>query len=324
VNEVERYDKRQMAYTAAAIYAGATAVSLVEGALPGGPELDLLPGAVSLVVVSLLMAWGPRWPVWALTALAPIGAALIAYAIATTPPELGDGELLYVWPVLWVAYFFRRTGAILIVAWVAIVQGIGLIASDGVLDRWLDVVVSVGIVAAVVQALSERNRRLVARLEAEARVDQLTGVFNRRGFEERAVLELERAAREGSWLAAVTFDIDHFKQVNDDHGHEAGDRVLAHLGAVLRAETRTVDVVGRVGGEEFVALLEGTDRDRALAYAERVRWRFSDFDDPGLPCVTVSAGVAAAIAPEALDELLHDADMALYAAKHAGRDRAVA
>jgi diguanylate cyclase (GGDEF)-like protein len=258
-----------------------------------------------------------------LAALAPLGAAMIAYAIATTPPARGDGELLYVWPVLWVAYFFRRTGSILIVAWIGLVQGVALIASDGVLDRWLDVVVSVGIVAAVVHALSERNRKLVVGLEAEARVDQLTGVFNRRGFEERAPLELERAAREGAWLAAVTFDIDHFKLVNDEHGHEAGDRVLAHLGAVLSAETRTVDIVGRVGGEEFVALLAGSDDRRALAYAERVRWRFADFDDPGLPRVTISAGIAAAVAPEALDSLLHDADAALYAAKNAGRDQAL-
>jgi diguanylate cyclase (GGDEF)-like protein len=176
----------------------------------------------------------------------------------------------------------------------------------------------------VVHWLSERNRRLVKRLEAEARVDQLTGILNRRGFLEQAPLEPERAAHDGSWLAAVTFDIDHFKSVNDDYGHETGDRVLANLGAILRAETRTIDVVGRVGGEEFVALLGGSDTSRALAYAERVRWRFAEFDDPGLPPVTVSAGVAAAIAPEALDALLSEADAALYAAKNAGRDRAVA
>jgi diguanylate cyclase (GGDEF)-like protein len=324
VHSYERYDRRQMAYTAAAIYAGATAVSLVQGLLPGGAEVNVLPAAAAAVVVALLVAVGPRLPVPALATLGPIGAALIAWAIATTPPDQGDGELLYVWPVLWVAYFFRRTGAILIVVWIGLVQGVALIASGGVLDRWLDVVVSVGIVAAVVHALSERNRRLVAGLQSEARVDQLTGVLNRRGFEERAPLELERATREGDWLAAVSFDIDHFKQVNDEHGHEAGDRVLAHLGAVLLAETRTVDVVGRLGGEEFVALLAGSDLNRALAYAERVRWRFADFDDPGLPQVTISAGVSAAIAPESLDVLLHEADVALYAAKHAGRDRVVA
>jgi diguanylate cyclase (GGDEF)-like protein len=317
-------DKRQMAYTAAAMYGGAGAVALIEGVVPGGPELSLAPGLFALVIVSLLAVVGPRLPMPVLTSLGPLGAAMIAYAIATTPTGQGEGALLYIWPVLWVAYFFERTASILIVAWVGLVQGIALIASDGVLDRWIDVVVSVAIVAAVVQALSERNKRLVARLEAEARVDQLTGVLNRRGFAERAPGEVERAVRDGSWLAAVSFDIDHFKRVNDEFGHEVGDRVLAHLGAVLRAETRSVDVVARLGGEEFTTLLAGSDARRAFAYAERVRHHFADLDDPGLPRVTVSAGIAAAVAPESVERLLADADSALYKAKRAGRDRAVA
>jgi diguanylate cyclase (GGDEF)-like protein len=320
----EQLDKRQMAYTAAAMYGGAAGVALIEGVFPGGPELSLAPGLFALVVVSLLVAFGPRLPMPVLAALGPLGAAMIAYAIATTPPGQGEGALLYIWPVLWVAYFFGRTASILIVVWVGIVQGVALIASDGVLDRWIDVLVSVAIVAAVVQALSERNKRLVQHLEAEARVDQLTGVLNRRGFLERAPDQLARASRDGAWLAAVSFDIDHFKRVNDEFGHEVGDRVLAHLGAVLRAETRSVDIVGRLGGEEFTALLAGSDARRAFAYAERVRHHFADLDDPGLPSVTISAGIAAAAAPESVERLLHDADSALYKAKRAGRDRAVA
>jgi diguanylate cyclase (GGDEF)-like protein len=313
-----------MAHTAAAMYGGATFVGLVEGAIPGGPELSLLPVFPAFGFVALLLAFGPRLPMPVLGALGPIGAALIAFAIATTPPGQGDGALLYIWPVLWVSYFFGRVGSFLIVAWVALVHGVALLASGGVLDRWIDVLVSVAVAAAVVHALSERNQRLVARLEAEARVDQLTGVLNRRGFDERAPGQLERSIRDGSWLAAVSFDIDCFKQVNDEFGHEVGDRVLAHLGAVLLAETRSVDVVARVGGEEFAALLAGSDVRRAYSYAERVRHHFADLDDPGLPKVTVSAGIAAAIAPESFECLLQDADSALYAAKRAGRDRAVA
>ena len=313
-----------MAYTAAAMYGGAAFVGVVEGAIPGGPELSLVPGFAAIGVVGVLVTIGPRLPMPVLGALGPIGTALIAFAIATTPTGQGEGALLYIWPVLWVAYFFGRTESILIVAWVGFVQGIALIASDGVLDRWIDVVVSVAIVAAVVQALSERNKRLVERLEAEARIDQLTGVLNRRGFGERASDQIERARREGAWLAAVSFDIDHFKRVNDEYGHEVGDRVLAHLGAVLRAETRSVDVVGRLGGEEFTALLAGSDARRAFSYAERVRHHFADLDDPGLPRVTISAGIAAAAAPESVERLLHDADAALYTAKRSGRDRAVA
>jgi diguanylate cyclase (GGDEF)-like protein len=316
-------DKRQIAYTAAAMFGGATFVSLAEGLVPGGPALSLIPGLFALAFVVLLLLVGPRLPLPALAALGPIGAALIAYAVATTPTSQGDGVLLYIWPVLWVAYFFGRRGTVLIVAWIGAVQGAALIHSHGVLDRWIDLMVSVGIVAVVVRALSERNERLVAKLAAEARIDKLTGVLNRRGFEERAAVELDRARREGYSLAAATFDIDYFKRVNDEWGHEAGDRVLEHLGAVLRAETRGVDVVARLGGEEFAALLSRSDEDEGRAYAERVRDAFAAVGDLGVGPVTVSAGVTAAVAPPSIEGGLAVADSALYAAKRAGRDRTV-
>ena len=126
-------------------------------------------------------------------------------------------------------------------------------------------------------------------------------------------------------MAVVAFDIDHFKRINDEWGHVAGDQVLVHLGAVLRSETRDGDVVARIGGEEFVTMLARSDLDQARAYAERVRAAFSSSSDLGLdlPRLTVSAGVAAAVAPGEAQELLHVADSALYSAKRAGRDRTV-
>ena len=234
--------------------------------------------------------------------------------------------MLYVWPVLWGAYFFGRTGSILLVAWIGVVHAIVLISlPDGVgnFDRWLDVVVTMSVVAGFVQALSASNRKLLARLAAEARVDQLTGVLNRRGFEERLQVELDRVRRDEASLGVATFDIDHFKQVNDEFGHEVGDQVLAHLGAVLAEKTRTTDVVARTGGEEFVALLPGTDAAGTRAYAERVRAAFAARSGLDLPHVTVSAGVTAEQAPADAGALLHRSDSALYAAKRAGRDRTV-
>jgi hypothetical protein len=191
----KRPDKRQMAYTAAGMYGGAAFLSVVEGAIPGGPALSLIPGLAAMVLVALIAAVGPRLPLPVLGTVGAIGAALIAYAIATTPPGQGDGVLLYIWPVLWVAYFFGRRASVLIVAWIGVVQGAALVHLHGVLDRWIDLVVSVGIVAVVVQVLSERNARLVTRLAEEARVDKLTGVLNRRGFEERGAVEVERGSR---------------------------------------------------------------------------------------------------------------------------------
>lgn len=310
-----------MAYTAAAMYGGAVLVSVVEGAIPGGPAVPLLPGAVALLVVAVLAPLGPRLPMWALAALGPIGATLIAYAVATTPPGQGEGVLLYIWPVLWVAYFFGRRGTAAIVVWVGIVQAAALLHTGGLFDSWFDVVISVAIVAVVVRALSERNDRLVGRLAAEARIDKLTGVLNRRGFDERAAVEVERSRREGYPVGVATFDIDYFKRVNDEWGHEAGDRVLAALGAVFGRESRSLDIVARTGGEEFVALLPQVDTAATLAYAERIRSAFARGVE--VPNVTISAGVVAAVAPDSAEQLLQAADSALYAAKHGGRDRAV-
>ena len=128
--------------------------------------------------------------------------------------------------------------------------------------------------------------------------------------------------REQHGLAAIAIDIDHFKLVNDDHGHEVGDRVLAWLGATIREHVRGVDVAARLGGEEFSVVMPGAGLDSAFAAAERIRAAVAAGGGP--TAITVSAGVAAQ-AP-AVDEqgLLAAADAALYAAKRAGRDRTLA
>jgi len=126
----------------------------------------------------------------------------------------GDGAILYIWPVLWESYFFGRRGAIGIVVWGRHRPWLGSALDPTrarLLGRWQDVVVSVGVVATVVELLAMRNRRLMERLAREARVDNLTGLLNRRGFGERAEVELARARREHSSLGLVSFDLDHFK-----------------------------------------------------------------------------------------------------------------
>lgn len=191
----------------------------------------------------------------------------------------------------------------------------------GDFDRWLDVFVSAAVVGSVVELLTRRNRVLHSRLAAEVRLDQLTGLLNRRGFEERAMIEVARARRESGLIGIVTFDLDHFKGVNDLHGHATGDLVLVHLGKTFRAHMRDTDVLARMGGEEFVALLPGSGIGDALAFAERVRVGFLTSTHPPTPSVTVSAGVAAGVGPDAIDTLLHQADEAMYEAKSAGRNR---
>jgi diguanylate cyclase (GGDEF)-like protein len=327
-------DRRPAAHTAAGIYAGAVLVGLVEAFIPGGSTtFSNGPGIAALVLAPLVFFLGPRLPRAVLAALGPIGAALIGWALATTH-GYGDGAVLYMWPVLWMAYFYGRAGAAGIVAWIGVVHGVSLLAmpaGQGNADRWVDVVASVTVVAVVTRYLVERNQRLVDELVAEARVDPLTGLLNRRGLQERMVVEVARMLRDGSTLAVVMFDIDHFKRVNDVRGHEVGDRVLAWIGSLLAREVRGVDVAARTGGEEFVAVLPAAGLEEALTFAERVRTtvqRCTEGDgrsEHGLPegvTLTISAGVAVSD-HETGEALVESADRALYAAKRRGRNRTV-
>jgi len=318
-----RNDRRLMAYTAAGMYGGAAVLSFVERLTPGGPPVSAAPGLAALVLFLALLLVGPRLPRRALAPFAPLGVALIAVGLGTTHGA-GDGAVLYMWPVLWMSFFFGRRGAITIVACVAVAHGAALVAlppADGFADRWIDVMGSVSIVAAVVQTLAHRNDRLLDELAAEARTDPLTGLLNRRGLDERAAVEIAHARRTDACLAVVSFDLDHFKRINDRFGHDTGDRVLAQLGTVLVSSAREIDVVARIGGEEFVVLLPGATVAGAVEFAERIRRALAEADESDLPRIEVSAGVAGSVAPDEIGSLLQQADAALYNAKRGGRNR---
>ncbi|MBA3808041.1 MAG: GGDEF domain-containing protein, partial [Solirubrobacterales bacterium] len=257
-----RLDKRLIAHTAAAIYGGAAFNGLVESLIPGDPRLSMIPGLIALAMFAMLLAVGPRLPRRWLAPVGPIGVALIAYALSESPGA-GDGAILYTWPVLWTAFFFGRRGAVAIMACIAIAHGVTLLelpADSSFAGRWIDVFVSLSVVAAVVETLARRSDSLLARLAGEARTDTLTGLLNRRGFDERAAFELAHARRDSGSVAAVAFDIDRFKHINDEWGHEIGDRVLARVGGLLAEHSREIDVTARLGGDEFVVLLPGGAR----------------------------------------------------------------
>lgn len=168
----------------------------------------------------------------------------------------------------------------------------------------------------------ERERENSRRFEASANTDELTGVGNRRAFDEALAALLVRRAKGGSPVCLVMLDLDHFKQYNDRYGHLAGDQALRLAGALLRAALRPGDLAARYGGEEFAVLLQGIDQSRALMVAERLCRDFRIADWPFGP-VTASLGVAEAIAGETPQSLVARADAALYRAKAEGRDRAV-
>lgn len=170
------------------------------------------------------------------------------------------------------------------------------------------------------------NARLHARVERDARVDALTGLANRRASWEAIAAEIDRSERYGHALSLLLFDLDDFKRVNDVHGHAQGDEVLRVVARVLRGASRTVDVPGRWGGEEFVVVLPEADLDAACVVAERIArdLRATSLTGPDSSpiAITASIGVVTA-AGEDVDALVARADAALYAAKEAGKDRVV-
>lgn len=161
-------------------------------------------------------------------------------------------------------------------------------------------------------------------LRREADDDQLSGLLNRRGFEARAGAALRRCVDAGQSAALLIADLDHFKAVNDTHGHAVGDAIIAAFGAHVRAVGPAGTVAGRIGGEEFAMLVPALAIDGARQFAEAVRKGLhaacADHIPAGL-CPTVSIGVAVGTPGEGLSRLMRDADQALYEAKRAGRDR---
>lgn len=229
---------------------------------------------------------------------------------------------------------------------------VGLVAPAGLLvyalatRRWFDPVslsatlaaggaIVFGVVGSMIgrrdEILLRRNSELAAlsgKLAELSTTDALTGIDNRRSFDDRLAMELARTRRYDVPCALVMIDLDRFKAVNDRHGHQAGDEVLRHVATLLEAEKRSGDMIARYGGEELAAILPHTAAADAAAWAERVRARLEG--EPtrwrdGVIAVTASFGVASA-PPRAASPaaLIEGSDYALYAAKQRGGNVVVA
>ena len=179
------------------------------------------------------------------------------------------------------------------------------------------------------EAMEEKVRLRTLELEAanraldlQARTDALTGLLNRRGFETQMAFAVALARRSSRPLSLITVDVDHFKRVNDTYGHEAGDEVLRRLARTLESRLRGSDVVARLGGEEFVALLPDTDLNGAQSIAQALVTAMAEQQDPVVGTITVSAGVATMRGAEDNGAaMLRRGDAALYEAKGQGRNR---
>ena len=248
----------------------------------------------------------------------------------------GPGAIAFPVPaLLWCALAYRlfttAVVTLLLCMWTLIAIATGLI--DLQLEATVQPVISLrmgmallAVAPLTVASVNAARNHLLASLNHAADHDALTAVLNRSAFLRRGRQRLDQARGDGTPVAAMMLDIDHFKSVNDRHGHAAGDAVLAAFAQRVRTHLREDGLFGRFGGEEFAVLLPGVDADAALAVGERLRHIASEavlLDDGRALDVTVSVGVAVSSGSglDRLEDLLHQADNALYRAKAMGRNR---
>lgn len=176
---------------------------------------------------------------------------------------------------------------------------------------------------AQVQLRTQELQAANAELQRQANTDALTQLLNRRGFEAQARLALARARRTQQPLSALSMDIDFFKRINDQFGHEVGDVVLAKMGEILRTRMRETDIVARIGGEEFIVLMPDTGLDAAQQVAQELLHTIADTEIPPVGPITASAGVSTLhrTPDDGLHEMIKRSDDALYMAKRSQRNR---
>lgn len=284
-------------------------------------------GAAALIGAVLLLR--PRaLPAAASHVLVVLITAIIAVAtrsIGLDGSGAADSEVLFVLVALYAFFFFSaRAGfahvALAGLAYATVLWGQVPLA-DGV-ARWATTIGAMAVAGVMVDFMNRRANTLVAELDANAAHDPLTGIFNRRGLDERLGIEIARARRTGEPLTMLALDLDGLKPLNDRYGHAAGDDALALVAEELATSLRDVDVLARIGGDEFVIVLPGCDQDAGTAIADQLCEKVRGSSRRESWPVTVSVGVATA-APLPLDPvaLLAAADSALYRGKALGRDQ---
>src|SRR4051794_7381773 len=257
-----------------------------------------------------------RTPSSVLAVLPVVAGATISAAMWVTDAPLAGSELLLVWCVFFAGYFLPRPAAWANVVVLAGSYAVVVVGRRGLsvgLPATLELATTLVVACALVSMLRHRAAASLHEARTEARTDPLTGLLNRRGLAEVTTREVARAQRDAKPLSLWMVDLDHFKGLNDSFGHAAGDGALQTIAELLRAEMRAVDVLARVGGEEFCVVLPGCSTSNAFLRAEVLRERIAEeFRLRDLP-VTVSIGVAS-WGPDDLDgnAMMVAADGALY------------
>jgi diguanylate cyclase (GGDEF)-like protein len=312
-------------WAAGALFA-LVSVMVPDAAVNDEALLAVVAGVAAAAAVALFMAFDrvPPWGVQPMLAGGTVVASVAAYAWGSASAY---EPLPYMWITLFAFYFFSLPAALIHMALIAAGYAIALAAEappGDPLDGWLATIGTLLVSGMFVLLLRGRMVALVASLGDAAHRDALTELLNRRGFDEIFDIELERARRSDTPLSLLLGDLDHFKRLNDELGHAAGDAELKRVARTLRVAKRRFDIAARVGGEEFALLAPDCDEQGAYILAERLRAEVDLGPAQGELTRTISFGVATF--PQhggSADDLLRAADQALYAAKDLGRNRSV-
>jgi len=300
--------------------------------LISGPEAEVarisVTAGCAFGMATLLLIAYDRTPGWAFDALLACGTVLIEWTVWASGDSTSSYAMLFFWIAIYACYFLPQGRAalqlgVILLAYAAVLA-INRDGSTTAVIHWAVTNGALIVAGALIGMQRAHTRRVVRRLADDARRDTLTGLLNRRGFEDLFETELERARRTDGQLSLIVADLDRFKWLNDQFGHPAGDAALQRVAQILQTAKRRIDTVARIGGEEFAVVVPSSDHHAAYILAERMRREIRETFASDPSALTVSLGVASFGTHGVSSEgLIVNADQALYAAKRLGRDRTV-
>ncbi len=324
------FGSEEMARTLAFLFMAGGCLSLLTVAVDHRPETVVAgvaaTGVAAVALGLVLLRLGSRLPVAGVAVFLALGTGAITTVVYFDGPD-SIYAVYYLWAGAEAFLFLNRRGVLLQIGLIGVAYAWVLLSGDRAtvpFEQWAVVLGATVALGVLVGYLRLRLVRLLNRLTAVARTDELTGIPNRRAFQERFEQELARASRDAQPLSVLMGDLDGFKLVNDRQGHHRGDEALELVAGHLEQMKRLTDVAARVGGEEFALLLPATAHDEAEQVAERLRLGIREvFAGAEVP-LSISFGIAT-FPVHATDgpSVLRAADQALYSAKEHGRDRSV-
>lgn len=309
-----RVNAEIMGRSLAILFFGGAVIGTLTYFLPSDEKTNSLAmfllGSMGYPTALALYWFGDRIPVMWYHLIALGGTIILSLGLFFVGPTalVGVSANIYVWVPLWICYFFPLWQGMLHVAAIAILSIFPLVLVQGKVAAtlWVTIVGTNLVAAYTVGSLAKRNRHL-------ARVDALTGAFNRHEWEEAAEREMKRAERFGHEICLVYLDLDNFKAINDTLGHAAGDNLLRKLGESAQEYLRAEDVFARVGGDEFAILLPNCPEYKTIQIIERLGESLSE------GC-SMSVGIAHYRKGESWKSFQERTDNAMYAAKRAGKN----